>query len=281
MDNETRKGLRELRDDRSSGAHDLALKGLELMARYVEKTDVKSMEEALGALRWIAGKIGSIRPSMAPLQSVAAGVEKAGVNLIGIISDPAEFVESLKREMDQIAENLKNAGETAAENALSVLEGKRAVMTHSRSATMTHVFDLLPGRDILIYATESRPGGEGVRAARDLLERGFRVTLVPDMNICHFLPEADLVLVGADSILKDGSVVNKAGTQLLALAAKSFGKPFYVVADSFKRRADCRVFLEEMPPEEITNFEHSHLTVRNYYFDRTPAELITEIITEE
>ena len=46
--------------------------------------------------------------------------------------------------------------------------------------------------------------------------------------------QADAVLVGADALLADGTLVNKAGTYLLALAAKDQNVPFWVCAESFK-----------------------------------------------
>lgn len=48
-----------------------------------------------------------------------------------------------------------------------------------------------------------------------------------------FVGEADLVLVGADAVTPE-AVVNKAGTRLLALAARAAGVPMYVATDSGK-----------------------------------------------
>ena len=48
------------------------------------------------------------------------------------------------------------------------------------------------------------------------------------------IARADAVLVGADALLADGTLVNKAGTYLLALAAKDQNVPFWVCAESFK-----------------------------------------------
>ena len=55
--------------------------------------------------------------------------------------------------------------------------------------------------------------------AQTLAAAGMRVTLLTDAEAGLFIPECAAVVVGADSILADGAVVNKAGTYLLALAA--------------------------------------------------------------
>ena len=93
------------------------------------------------------------------------------------------------------------------------------------------------------------------------------------------------VVVGADSILADGSVLNKAGTALLARAARGHGVPFYVLTETLKisPRAwsgDLTV-LEEHPGQEVWSQAPQGIDVRNFYFDHTPAELVTQIITEQ
>ena len=94
-----------------------------------------------------------------------------------------------------------------------------------------------------------------------------------------------MVLIGADSILADGSVINKAGTYVLALVAHDQGVPVYVCAESCKRRPLQlpEPALEEMDPAELSPGEPSlgpHVRVRNIYFDRTPARLISGWIDE-
>ena len=96
-----------------------------------------------------------------------------------------------------------------------------------------------------------------------------------------FLGQADLVLVGADTILADGGVVNKAGTYLLALAAKASDAPFHVCCEGFKFSRKHTVRLEEMDPSELNAPKMPNLSVRNTYFDLTPADLISAWITEQ
>ena len=77
--------------------------------------------------------------------------------------------------------------------------------------------------------SEARPLNEGVRTARRLAEKGVSVTLITDAQMGLFVREAEAVVVGADSVLPDGSLVNKIGTHLLALAAREAKVPFYVM----------------------------------------------------
>ena len=77
------------------------------------------------------------------------------------------------------------------------------------------------------------------------------------------LGDANVVVVGADTVFCDGSVVNAAGTRDLAQAASDAGVPVIVTAETIKL-----VPAEPVAPEEEG-------------FDLTPADLIDRIATEE
>lgn len=85
--------------------------------------------------------------------------------------------------------------------------------------------------------SESRPLNEGVILARQLAEWHI-------LSVAYRCPagpvaaQADLALLGADSLLPDGSLINKAGSYLLALAVHDSGVPLYVCCESFKRRKE-------------------------------------------
>ncbi len=97
-----------------------------------------------------------------------------------------------------------------------------------------------------------------------------------------FVREAEAVVVGADSVQPDGSLVNKVGTHLLALAARAEKVPLYVLADTLKVAAPSqpkRFAAEEGKRQEVSR--QRWLEVRNVYFEVTPARLVTAYVTEE
>lgn len=77
------------------------------------------------------------------------------------------------------------------------------------------VWEKLKGRNIKIIISESRPLYEGRTVAEKIAKLGLSVTLITDAQIGLFVENADMALVGADSILPNGDLVNKAGTYLL------------------------------------------------------------------
>ena len=111
---------------------------------------------------------------------------------------------------------------------------------------------------------------------------GIPASLIADSAMHRVLPEAQMVLVGADAVSPRG-VFNKTGTALLALAARELGVPVYVLCDS------CKVLprLYDPPPEtprdphQLLDRDLPHVTVVNYHFDVTPLDYVSGIVTED
>jgi translation initiation factor 2B subunit (eIF-2B alpha/beta/delta family) len=96
------------------------------------------------------------------------------------------------------------------------------------------------------------------------------------------LPEVDVVLVGADAVTS-GFVVNKAGTSLLALAAKEMGRKMYALAGPEKLLSAGYSLPAEAPkdPAEVLGLAPAGVEVRNLYFDRTPIEWLAGVVSRE
>ncbi|MDY7080923.1 MAG: NUDIX domain-containing protein [Halobacteria archaeon] len=202
------------------------------------------------------------RPSMASLEN--------RINKVMYGAETPDEVERMAREV--IADAVK-ADEEASERAQEVVGG--TVFTLSRSGT---VLDALSEKSVII--AESRPACEGVDVAEELARDGYDVKLITDAAIPQFVAKVDTVLVGADTVLPDGSVVNKTGTRSAALGADYEKTDFYAVAASDKINTGNSVELEEGTPDEVYEGD-APIEVENPVFEVTPAELVTGIITED
>jgi translation initiation factor 2B subunit (eIF-2B alpha/beta/delta family)/ADP-ribose pyrophosphatase YjhB (NUDIX family) len=178
-------------------------------------------------------------------------------------------IDALDRALD--------ADDAAARTATEYLDG--TVVTLSRSGTV--ISALLLAMPEVLVAT-SNPGGEGVGVAETLARSDLDVTLTSDAALAHLLGEgeADVALVGADAILADGSVVNKVGTRSLALAAAREEVPLYVVSARDKIRADESFSPETRPATDLYD-GRAPVSVANPAFDRTPADLVDGVATED
>ncbi len=114
-----------------------------------------------------------------------------------------------------------------------------------------------------VTCLESRPGGEGRRLAARWAREGIAARWVPDRERRSAVRASDAVLVGADAILADGSLVHKVGTRALAREARRAGVPFLVAAGRSKRVPFARL-PRPLPAR----------------FDRTPAREIAGFLTD-
>lgn len=147
------------------------------------------------------------------------------------------------------------------------------------------------GKDFVVYSNETRPLLQGARLTSWELSKNDIVTYtICDNMAATFMPDMDLVLVGADRIAGNGDVANKIGTKGLAIIAHYYHIPFYVAAPTstfdFKLTSGAQIPIEERNADEIRMFHGKNIVatsakICNPAFDVTPAGLITGIVTEK
>lgn len=263
--------IASIRDDREHGSRWLVRQTITLLRDLAMQSGL-SPKERLQRLRQAGRELAQARPAMAAL----AGAVGRILAVPGGPEGMARAAEHLLQEYDQAIARITDF-------ARPYLRG--TIMLHSLSGTVMEVLGacIPPIEQVIIL--EGRPLYEGRTVARTLSAHSAALTLITDAQADIFLPTCQAVVVGADSILADGSVLNKAGTALLARAARGHGIPFYVLAETLKISPRAwsgnLALLEEHPGQEVWRDPPPGVAVRNLYFDHTPVELITQIITEQ
>ena len=158
------------------------------------------------------------------------------------------------------------------------------------------------GVPVHVFVDETRPRNQGAAlTAFELGHHGVPHQIIVDNAGGHLMQhgEVDLVIVGADRVTARGDAANKIGTYLKALAARANGVPFYVALpqttiDWTIEDGVRDIEIEERDATEVThiagrldNGEIARVAIaapgspaRNPAFDVTPADLITELITD-
>jgi eIF-2B alpha/beta/delta-like uncharacterized protein len=248
-----------------------------ILKLVAEKSRASTPEDFLHKLVSVGKQLAEVRQSMSPIRNRVARV------IYELLHESRRDLDSLKsftiHKVNEIVERSKEASLKISENAKKLVENRR-VITHSCSST---VIEILKAKGVNVIVSESRPLYEGRRVARELSEFGIPVTLITDASVGYFASKADIALVGADTILADGSLVNKMGTYLLALSSRKSNVPFYVACelDKLSSYSPREIELEEKEASEVLSEKLPNVTIRNIYFDITPAELVTKIITEK
>jgi translation initiation factor 2B subunit (eIF-2B alpha/beta/delta family) len=272
--------------DREHGSRWLVKESVEILRDLAQMQEI-SAHERMNHLLASARKIARARPAMAALSSAVSQVLN-----IEHTGDDGDRVQEIEHNAQHLLDSYATANAYIAEHARTLLRGR--VMTCSISGTVVDV--LLALREQIEHVTvlEGRPRYEGRETARLLSQHGVAVTVITDAQADIFLPQCHCVVVGADSILINGDVLNKAGTALLAWAAHGRSIPFYVLCETMKIAP--RRWVEHDPTRQQANFalleekeaaevweppaDASGVEVRNFYFDRTPYRLVTHVVTE-
>ena len=162
------------------------------------------------------------------------------------------------------------------------------VLTHCNSIAAISVISAAhkSGKKIKVIATESRPRFQGITTIGMLDKLGIETELIVDSAARSVMNEVDLVVVGADVITANGTLVNKIGTAQIALCAREARTSFMVAAETYKFSPETilgeLVTIEEREPEEVLSdiSKYKHVRVRNPAFDVTPHQYIDLICTE-
>ena len=144
-----------------------------------------------------------------------------------------------------------------------------------------------------VYADETRPYLQGTRlTAFELSKEKIPYSIVVEGAASFLLShgKVDAIFVGADRIAANGDTANKVGTSTLAIVAKHYKVPFYVVApiSSFDVTIPNgkHIEIEMRAMSEITELKGIKLAPEgarsvNPSFDVTDHQFITGIICEK
>ena len=191
-----------------------------------------------------------------------------------------------------------------SEYGLSLLKEGDGVLTHcnagplatSRYGTAQGPFLLAAerGMHIRVFADETRPLLQGARLTSYELQRaGVDVTLICD-NMASIVMKNGWVqacFVGCDRVAANGDTANKIGTSGVAILAKHYGIPVYVLGPTSTIDMSCpdgdHIPIELRDPEEIKTLWYEkpmalpEVKCYNPAFDVTDHDLIAGIVTEK
>lgn len=150
------------------------------------------------------------------------------------------------------------------------------------------------GKEVHVFADETRPLLQGARlTSYELQNAGIDVTLICD-NMASIVMKNGWVqacMVGCDRVAMNGDAANKIGTSGVAILAKHYGIPFYVLGPTSTIDQNCPtgddIVIELRDPDEIRTMWYAkpmalpEVKCYNPSFDVTDHTLISAIVTEK
>jgi len=203
-------------------------------------------------------------------------------------NDVEEAKAAIVSNANRFIQNSEMAVERIGEIGSRRIRNGDTILTHCNSMAALSIIEKASksGKGIKVIATESRPRWQGRLTIGMLEEMGIETELIVDSAVRSAMNDVDLVVVGADVITANGSLVNKIGTAQIALCAHEARTGFMVAAETYKFSPKTimgeLVQIEERNPEEVLPgiSKYKHIRVRNPAFDVTPHNYIDIICTE-
>lgn len=215
-----------------------------------------------------------------------------------------EILALLERESRLIQEEDIDMCRRISEFGLSLIKDGDGILTHCNAGPLatsrygTALGPILLGRErgmnFKVFADETRPLLQGARlTSYELKKAGVDVTLICD-NMASIVMKNGWVqacFVGCDRVAANGDAANKIGTSGVAILAKYYGIPFYVLGPTSTIDMKCKtgadIEIELRNPDEIKKKFYSEpmaleeVPCYNPAFDVTDHELIAGIVTEK
>lgn len=274
--------LDDVKSDRLSGAWVVAQKTIDCLEALIKEKSTASAAEFVSEIERVAREILASQPGMAQLANLFNDL------FVTIESETSGDMIVLSRkvsgEAKRFSEHSKNAVAKVSELGSELINPDAIILVHSNSST---VFEIIKkayakGKTFEVILTESRPVSEGRTCAIELSRLGIPSIYIIDAAVSKGVEQADIVLLGSDS-LSEKYVVNKIGSKGISLLAREAVVPCYAVGESSKFTPQKLKPKKEQPrdPSEVWNNPPENTRIESYYFDDVPLDFFTGIVTEE
>lgn len=285
-----KKDAEKIKSLEIQGATNVAISAIDFLSDYAKRLseeNVASCFESLDRARKILMNTRPTEPAMKNgLKFITSKLEKERISCS--VENIPEKIETYKNQYLEMLQNSKKKIAEIGVRRFPQGDKKFVVMTHCHSTLVTAI--LLEAKrlnkNFKVVNTETQPRLQGRKTANELLEAGIEVVHVIDSAmrwaVRHF--QVDIILIGADSITSEGTIINKIGSRLLALVAHEEHVPFYACTPLLKYNPETNLGLletiEMRDPKEVWENAPEGMTIVNPAFETVSRRYIDGIITE-
>lgn len=180
----------------------------------------------------------------------------------------------------KVLKHFDNAQKEINKLILKLIKSNSTIYTHCHSSTVTKALINAKKhkKKFEVYNTETRPLYQGRITSKELSKAKIKVTQFVDSGFHEAIPNSNIILIGADAILKKG-VINKVGSATVAELAHLHKVPLYIVSDSWKF-SPKNVKIEERDFHEIWKNSPKSIKIKNPAFELIKKKYIKGVISE-
>ena len=266
-----------------------------------KKTAAKDYASFYAEIKKHKEYLDSSRPTAVNLNWALRRMEKT------VLDNPDKSIHEIVQLLESEAKNIHEEDiamcRAISEYGLSLIKNGDGILTHCNAGPLatsrygTALGPLLLGKErgmnFKVFADETRPLLQGARlTCYELYKAGIDVTLICD-NMASIVMKNGWIqacFVGCDRIAANGDTANKIGTSGVAILAKHYGIPFYVLGPTSTIDMNCAnggdIVIELRDHAEIKEKFYAEpmalkeIQCYNPAFDVTDHSLISGIVTE-
>ncbi|RDX78054.1 Translation initiation factor eIF-2B subunit delta, partial [Mucuna pruriens] len=198
-----------------------------------------------------------------------------------------------------INEKIILADEVIVQHAFTKVKDGDVLLTYGLSCVveMILLYAHELGRQFRVVVVDSRPRLEGQALLHRLVAKGLSCTYTHINAVSYIMHEVTRVLLGASSVLSNGTVYSRVGTSCVAMVAHAFHVPVLICCEAYKFHE--RVLLDSICSNELgdpdaiarvpgrmdVNYldnwpSEDNLRLLNLMYDATPSDYVSVIVTD-
>ncbi len=273
---------RRIRELRIQGAENVAFAALKGFTSYSSKVQAVSKESFLKALESARSEVFATRPTEPMMRNfINYALDRVKMSKSEKVPELKKLVKDTARLLTESREKDKEA---INKFGMGLIREDSNVYTHCHSSTVTNMLKAAHGsKKFTVYSTETRPLFQGRITAKDLAGAGVPVIHAVDSCAAIMLSKCSAMIIGADAISADGSVINKVGSGMFAQIAASKNIPVYVCASSWKYDPETvhhHESIEHRETKEVWANAPENVKILNPAFEVIGKKCITAIVSE-
>ncbi len=285
LDSTFKQVVEDIRSLKIQGATNIAIEGVNAFSSLAERLEVSSIDNMFKEL-------GEARQALATARATEPALRNGLRYIVYNLHEKASSIQEARQIVKSFAEEyinlLKESKRKVIQYGAHRIKKGSTIMTHCHSSLSTGIIleAHRQGKDIKVFCTETRPRYQGRITAKELVDAGITTTQVVDSAMRWVINrhDVDIIITGADSITSQGTVINKIGTRLLALAAREMDIPFYSAINLLKYDPETSIGklseIEMRESKEIWENPPEGLNFLNPAFETVSHDLIDGIISE-
>ncbi|MFW9896306.1 MAG: translation initiation factor eIF-2B [Candidatus Thorarchaeota archaeon] len=272
------------------GATNVALNAIDFLNNYAKRLQYKTIDDCINSLNKAKDILINTRPTEPAMKNglnfIVHKLEREK-HICGL-EDVPEIIEGYKNEYHGLLQESKRKIAEIGARRIPNESKKFVVMTHCHSSLVTAILleAKKQNKNFKVINTETQPRLQGRITAQELIAADIEVTHVVDSAmrwaVRHF--QVDLILIGADSITSEGTIINKIGSRLLALVAHEEHVPFYVASPLLKYNPETNLgileTIEMRDSSEVWENPPKKVNIMNPAFETVSRRYIDGLITE-